>query len=454
MYTEIQPQCQRSKNPELPFRIWELPFRNDRWIILGLLMLMAILVGVVISLPATIRAQASGPTAPPDPAEVYRSFKTASDHRIAPSESFTYTIHLLNSNSVTMTWSVADILPAELNYVDGSATKGGTYDAGTRTLIWKDIPVPVGSGRCVSFRVVPAIQVVEPKVVINQASVVVDGYSMTPTTRIVLVPESSAGDTEDPVVQQVTIGDVDITTSQTTTLHISATDNVSVKYMYIREWALPENPVDHYAWKVTKSSGWVDYQADYSWELTKSNGVHFIGVWVADSAFNVSHLDHNAVDFASLVLPDAHFNTPALVPYLVNYQAGTKIEVNLQASGGTTVSEGHAALYVWFPGNYGLPDLYPPYPGMPVSFEAQKDGVYIILVQVAAGTTYNLSITPAGGPNWTMSAQSTTLSSPTVDVVSANLTFPQLPFNQSGIDPVAGAEDVNFVRIFMPISVR
>lgn len=107
--------------------------------------------------------------------------------------------------------------------------------------------------------------------------------------------------------------------------------------MYIREWQLAAVPFPH--WNVSHSSGWVPYQADYPWTLMSNSGVHFVGVWVADAAHNVSELEHGGLDFASLVLPDATVEHRHAVPHLVYYPAGVTVTAQITAA----VSNRHPA---------------------------------------------------------------------------------------------------------------
>ena len=70
---------------------------------------------------------------------------------------------------------------------------------------------------------------------------------------MVLAP--NPGDTEPPVVHSVTIDQQDVLTQPAVTLHIDATDNVSVTQMFIKEWDLATTPFPH--WQEVQASGWI-----------------------------------------------------------------------------------------------------------------------------------------------------------------------------------------------------
>jgi hypothetical protein len=238
-------------------------------------------------------------------------------------------------------------------------------------------------------------------------------------------------------------------------LNISATDNVGVTQMYVQEWGWAADPVPH--WAVIESSGWVPYHEAYPWTLTPQSGVHFVGVWVTDEAGNVSHLTISAVDYASLLLPDDVVNEGDLVPYLAYYGAGEDVIATLE-----TVS-GDADLYVWFPSNLGLPDAYSIEPDTEldqVTFTAPEAGTYLFLVYGYEASTYDLSISPAGGPRaWTAAGD------PGGQARAAQLTFgeagtdgekvpqfytePILSF--SGLDPLGQAESPARFFVYLPL---
>lgn len=278
-----------------------------------------------------------------------------------------------------------------------------------------------------------------------------------------LLPTPS-GDHIDPIVHSVTIGEQDVLTSPTTTLHISATDNISISQMFIREWQLTSVPFPH--WNVSQSSGWVPYQADYPWTLIPKDGTHFVGVWVADAARNVSYLDHGGMDFASLVRPNATVERKRVVPYLVYYPAGITVTAQI------TSIVGDADLYVWYPRNFFWSDRKSlnPSPGSDlITFTTPRAGIYLFLVRGYTAATYDLSIDPAGGPRaWPASwndddddhhhdydsALFNLNASSGVSAKPDELTLEPV-LSQSGVDPLVTAPTAEALyQVYLPIIVR
>jgi hypothetical protein len=271
--------------------------------------------------------------------------------------------------------------------------------------------------------------VVTPTVVTNTATITVNGDTFDRRTWVLLVPQPLGFDIVPPVVHSLTIGDLDVLTAPTVTLHISATDNVGVRWMYLREWQWARTPWPH--WQVVHSSGWVPYQAQYPWVLGSDSGAHFVGVWVADAALNTSWLDARGLDFASLLQPGATLPPLGVVPYLVYYDDGVDVTSVLTPTSGT------AGLYVWYTG-----DVFTPI-GMAapvVTFTTHSTGTYLFLVHSWWGATYDLSIEPGGGPRppaWGMAAprlvaMSQAPSRKADDLISM--------FIHSGFDPLGTAQ--------------
>ncbi len=333
--------------------------------------------------------------APPLSPNLVGSYKSASQYVVTSGETLTYTIHLRNSGTIMATVVVTDQLPAEVDYVVGSADPAATYGAGT--LFWSGVSVPAGSEVPLTFRVT-AKTFDTPTPAVNEVIIVSDSDSFERKVVVVVIPESMGGDPIPPIVHSLTIDEQDVLTDPAVTLHISATDNVGVNQMYLQEWQLVTRFVPH--WEVVQSSGWVSYQENYAWTLVSGSGTHFVGVWVADAAGNVSHLNRRGLDYASLLLPGETVGKNGLVPYLVHYEALENVSAVL------TPTTGDADLYVWYTGDPSEPIAKSTNSGtLPdeVSFQTEHAGSYLFLVFGYTAATYDLSITPAGGPRaWSM----------------------------------------------------
>jgi hypothetical protein len=210
----------------------------------------------------------------------------------------------------------------------------------------------------------------------------------------------------------------------------------------------------------------VPYQADYPWTLIPKDGTHFVGVWVADAARNVSYLDHGGMDFASLVRPNATVERKRVVPYLVYYPAGITVTAQI------TSIVGDADLYVWYPRNFFWSDRKSlnPSPGSDlITFTTPRAGIYLFLVRGYTAATYDLSIDPAGGPRaWPASwndddddhhhdydsALFNLNASSGVSAKPDELTLEPV-LSQSGVDPLVTAPTAEALyQVYLPIIVR
>jgi len=314
------------------------------------------------------------------------SHKISSKYIVPPGEQFTYTIRLRNVGTADAVAQVTDRLPAEVSYVAGSANLGGVHDPLAGTVSWSGVTVPMKSDVSLYFAVT-AGTVTTPTIITNTAFISTGNQSLVRNVRVLLIPSPVAIDPVPPVVHSLTIDDQDVLTSPTVTLHISATDNVGVRWMYVREWQWARSPRPH--WAGVRSSGWVPYQDTYTWTLSSQAGTHFVGVWVADAARNTSRLDRRAMDFASLLVPGAMLPPCGATPYLVYYDADVNVNAVL------TPITGDADLYVWYTGVLTAPIATA---SQVVSFTTPAAGVYLFMVHGQPGSTYDLLITPEGGP--------------------------------------------------------
>jgi hypothetical protein len=188
----------------------------------------------------------------------------------------------------------------------------------------------------------------------------------------------------------------------------------------------------------------VRFQSSYAWRLSAAGGTHFVGVWVADDAGNVSPLTRRAVDFVSLVTPGTVLQGDA-VPFLVYFEAGVNVSATLKTL------EGDADLYAWAPGHGALPDEASTQSGTDddvVSFQTSQAGVHRFLVHGAQMSSYELSISPAGGSPSIAAGARTAAAKPPV--------FSSEPvLSQAGLDPLDVAQAPNPPgTIYLPVAAR
>lgn len=374
---------------------------------------------------------------------LFGSFKIASSVVLAPGEELTFTILLHNSSMEEVTASVVDKMPAGLDYKAASAKPAGTYDATKRTITWTSVKVPAEGETRLTF--VSTTTVTDPKLVINTASITAADQTFD-RFFVVKVGAHPKTDAQRPTINKFWIGDQDVLTSQDVTLHLQAQDNGKVEKMYIREWQVAQKPLPH--WELVKSSGWVDYAETYNWKLGPQSGVHYVAAVVADELHNLSILNKDAIDFASLVLPDTKLEANGLIPYLVSYDANTPVKATLAPS------EGSPMLFVWYPGNILVPNKISV--NGQVEFTTPKAGTYYFLVYSAANTTFDLQITPGGGP--TRYAMTSAVTGP-LSVTGAQTTTIQSDplLSKIGFDPftagpgsIPAPDDEPTNRIYLP----
>jgi len=374
-----------------------------------------------------VKIKDSGNTVPPSEPNLSGSFKKASQHHLAPGEELTYTIRLLNSGGAGTTADVVDELPEPMEYVAGSVTGGGTYDASTHSLSWDDVSVQAGEEILLTFKVTASVEKVET--VVNTAVITPDGQqSLNRSATVVLLANPLPDDRIPPEVLSVEIDEKDVLTDTSVTLHIEASDNEAVTKMFIKEVWLATKPIPH--WETVQSSGWLPYEAEYEWQLIEESGTHFVVVWVGDDAGNVSIATPKSIDYASLLLPNETIRSLGLVPYMVHFDSGESVTATLKPS------VGDPDLFVWYPGNSGLPDEKSTNTGTSidqVEFVAPKTGTYMFLVFGFSTSTYDFAIEPGGGimgdlPHEPLSQ-------------TDKFVFPSEPIlSQSGMDPLANVE--------------
>lgn len=330
---------------------------------------------------------------PPVPQPVLGgSFKAVSPTHLRPDDVATYMVNLHNSSVADLTASVRDPLPEEVTYVDGSASDGGQYDQQTRTLNWRNLNVPAGGDRALTFQVRQATPVTRPTMVINVATITSGDLSLQRRAPLLLVPADEPRPPVRPIVQKLEIGNSDVVTDRKVTLKITLNDGATATRMFIQEWQLGTRPIPR--WQPGRAGPWIPFRNQVEWELSPDAGTHVIGVWVADGDGQISQLTRRAIDFVSLTVP-GEVPERGMTPYLVAYDAGVAVTATL------TTTSGDADLYVWGPGSRGLPDEASTLDGTAVdrvSFTTPRAGVYLFLVYGAQASSYTLVITPGGGP--------------------------------------------------------
>ena len=182
-----------------------------------------------------------------------------------------------------------------------------------------------------------------------------------------------------------------VVTNDSVTLGIVA--EADAARMYIREWVL--DPLTG-AWQQAQDSDWIPYAPAYNWVLSPGQGVKYLGVWVADSAGNISALDEDSTAFVNRSDANQVLHSGERVQYRGDLERGSWIVATL-----LTVA-GDPDMYIWRPGNGFRPDLFSTDDVGPGQIETlggemiEQSGRYLLEVQAPGESEYNLSLAGQG----------------------------------------------------------
>ncbi|HIQ06410.1 MAG TPA: hypothetical protein EYH31_12120 [Anaerolineae bacterium] len=149
-------------------------------------------------------------------------------------------------------------------------------------------------------------------------------------------------------------GGAETTTDVTTTLTLSATDNITgtgVRWMYIAEFATSASSPS--GWTLYRETGnWIPFTTTKQWVIGEGGGAKQIQVRFADRAGNISGVASAWINYT----PDcvAHVGTGEWRRYLIEASAGDALTATLTACFG----QGDPDLYIWQGSNQGPPDYY------------------------------------------------------------------------------------------------
>ncbi|MCB0115797.1 MAG: hypothetical protein KDD84_16970, partial [Caldilineaceae bacterium] len=234
----------------------------------------------------------------------------------------------------------------------------------------------------------PAAGVYTVIAVIDPDGTVTEGAETNNTARwtFEVLQPSNSEDTTPPVVTAVTAGGgVQSTTQQEISLEIDATDDDSGVYsMYIVE-RVYNNAAR--AWVIVQESGWIPYATPYTLRLSPVAGVHYIRVWVADAAGNVS--DASMVTVINYLPAVTKIRAGQVRVYRLNLAAGNLLSVAV------TPSSGDADVYIW-----DEDSLLVAYSNLddqaadPVAYTASRAGIYQIEIHGYDDGEYGMTLTP------------------------------------------------------------
>jgi len=189
----------------------------------------------------------------------------------------------------------------------------------------------------------------------------------------------------------LTIMSGQVTRSQDLELGIHLAGSADVPRMYLREWTWSSAEG---RWVVAQESGWLPYSSTYRWTLSAGDGVKYLGVWVADAAWNISALDQSSLAFTNLLQGSQFLAGGERVQYRFRL-----LRSDLAIFGAAALM-GDPNLYVWQPRNGFRPDYAAAGSGPvdAVRFSATEGGLYLVEVKAEGDSRYQLLLAGDIGP--------------------------------------------------------
>jgi hypothetical protein len=316
-----------------------------------------------------------------------------------PGSEVTVTLAVPNSGLQEAHVAVSVTLPAGLTPAEGALAdvdNSITYDPATGVITWPEVLLWPGQTTQFSFRAIVGEGQAAGTLTAN-----LNAHAFWPNSNL-LPPdnaveftsrESTVAATADLTVDPNLPPDRDVTAPRVrlaivdgeaptgSQVELTLQADADAFWMYLREWTL--DPVAG-TWTVARNSGWLPYATSLTWRLSEVGGVHYLGVWVADVAGNVSRLDEGSLVFTNRLVDD-------------NLLAGQRRQYRFTLDDGLAVynllaQSGQADLYAWMP-KFGQ---YPPYVGMgdaflkAMGFLVQAEGIHLVEVAAAEDGTYRV----------------------------------------------------------------
>lgn len=150
------------------------------------------------------------------------------------------------------------------------------------------------------------------------------------------------GDATPPVVNQFMFQHrVQVTAAPTATLALTATDNAGgsgMAYMYMVEHTYSSTARQ---WVRQQETGWMPYTSTHTFQLSPLGGIHYVQVWVGDTAGNIVRTAERAQ--INYTQASENILQGQVQVYRYELAAGETLQARL------TTTEGDCDLYVWDP---------------------------------------------------------------------------------------------------------
>lgn len=202
----------------------------------------------------------------------------------------------------------------------------------------------------------------------------------TVSTTIQILPRQA--DETEPVIEELQVNGGEVVTAQRlVSLGLTASDGPTGAEPWKMKVVERQYNSAARQWVVASETGWIDYQAEYTLTLTGQAGLHYIQVWVADSAGNISAMAQASINYTP---GQAALGAGQVQIYRLALTAGEERSLGLESL------TGDADLYVWDEdGNLVAASLETD-PAEGVSFTAALSGTYQVEVYAYTDSTYRL----------------------------------------------------------------
>ena len=348
------------------------------------------------------------------------SLSIVPDH-VRPGDTVTVTVFAPNSGSQETWVPISVLLPAGLDVLPDTIGYDGVYDPAVRTITWP--PRYLWSGQENRFTFSALVDDTLPATKLNISLAAqgtwpiaetcpaeeLPGFQDMQTTveRTALLsvdPDLPDTDMLPPASPFLRIEEGAATRLRDVQLLVSAgadgSPSADAVWMYLREWTLSS---ESGAWVTTQESGWLPYAPSHPWSLSADDGVKYLGVWLADDAWNVSALERSSLAFTNLLENNQVLADGQRIQYRFPLYAKELAIFNVVAKAG------NPDIYVWQPFSGFRPHYSATGTGFvdTVGFQAPKQGLYLLEVQAEGDSQYQLLLGGDIGPRAASASQFT-----------------------------------------------
>jgi len=330
---------------------------------------------------------------------------TASPGSVRPGDMVHFVLTARNAGWQDALVAITNTLPVGLTPVMDTLDPSVSYDPAAHTLTWPatllwpgqaerhsfdaqvsaGVPATTLSNQATFHAFWPNTDLLEPE---QRQEFTDREQTVTAETVVVVDPSLPAGADFTPPWVKVALGEKQAVTDPQIHLGIAAAPDA--RWMALREWT--PDPVSG-VWTVAHNSGWIDYTSVYTWTLSAGQGVKYLGLWVADSAGNVSTLDEQSLVFVNRLDGPQALADGERVQYRGYIERGSWVLAILR-----TIS-GDPDIHVWRPHNGYRPDGFSNDTVLPGQVEdlgtrfVQQSGRILVEIQAAGASEYELQVT-------------------------------------------------------------